>query len=276
MSQHNLIIFDYSGTLSIDAVLFSRPENLKKHLEESGLKDFGIDQPALFWDQLVNPTWIEGSTTPAGYKKVLEERLRAILYQNMSILSCVQISDAVSSFVNSYFYHSRIDRRWEDILHELSVHPSITVIIATDHYAEATGYIIQFLHELKIWAVPATKAFTMPQKGPFIIANSADMGIHKAEPRFWKILKTGLNMENIRHILMVDDFGYNEQEGDRYGDRHKVDARKEKTVRILESLFQADVQVVTLMIDGDDQEKDDLFGRRITEAALTIERFLIS
>ena len=247
-----------------------------KHLEESGLKDFGNDQPAIFWEQLVNPTWTEGSTTPAGYKKMLEERLRDILYQNMSILSCVQISDAVSSFVDRYFNHSRIDRRWEGVLQKLNVHPSITVIIATDHYAEATGYIIKFLHELEIQAVPATEAFTMPQKGPFIIANSADMGVHKAEPRFWEFLRAGLNMRDIHRILMVDDFGYNEQEGDLYGDRHKVDARKEKTVRILESVFQADVQVITLMIEGDDQEKDNLFGKRITEAALTIERFLVS
>jgi hypothetical protein len=276
MSLEKLIIFDYSGTLSRDAALFSRPDDLMKHFEESGLMDLGIDNPVMFWEKIVNPTWNEGSTTSTGYKKVMEERLRTILYQNMSIVSCGRISDAVSSFVDSYFDHSRIDRRWEPTLRRLQENPFIRTVIATDHYAEATGNIIKFLHELKIQAIAAKDAFTNHQKAFFIVANSADFGVHKADPRFWEIIKSGLNMADIHRMLIVDDFGGNEQKGDSYGERNNVEARREKTVRMLETAFQSEVQVIPFMIESGDLSQDEIYETLITGAAAIIERYLAS
>ena len=84
MLSEKLIIFDYSGTLSLEASLFARPDNLMKELEESGLKEFGIESPEIFWEQLVNPTWTEGSTTLVSYKKVLENQITATLFPNAS------------------------------------------------------------------------------------------------------------------------------------------------------------------------------------------------
>jgi hypothetical protein len=276
MSPEKLIVFDYSGTLSLAASLFARPDCLMKQLEESGLKEFGIDSPSIFWEQIVNPTWIEGSTTSAGYKKILENRISAILHQNMSILSCVKISDAVSAFVDRYLSHSRIDRRWESVLCKLNVHPSIKVIIATDHYAEATNTIIKFLDEFHIRAATAKEAFLNPQRASFVIANSADMGVHKANSRFWEILKSNLNMGAIRYILIIDDFGYNEQEGDRYGKRENVDIRKDRTVKMLESVFPAEVHVIPFMIEANDQGVDDIYGNLIKKTATVIDRYLAS
>ncbi len=276
MSSDKLIIFDYSGTLSRDAALFAAPDDLMKHLSESGLKDFGVDSPATFWEEIVNPTWTEGSTTSAGYKKVLEERLRTILYQHMSIICCVRISDAVSFFVDSYFNHSRIDRRWESTLRKLYGDPSIRTIIATDHYAEATGYIINFLRDFRIQAVAASEAFSQPRESSFIVANSADLGVHKADPRFWEILKSRMDMGGIRRILIVDDFGYNEQKGDRYAMRKQVDVRKEKTVRMLEAVFQAEIQVVPFMIDGGDLSRDEIYGNLIKSATAIVEQYMAS
>jgi len=116
MLPRKLIIFDYSGTLSLESTLFGRPDYLMKQLRNCGLINMGITSPSIFWEQIVNPTWVEGSTTQVGYKKVMEDRISAILYQNMSIVSCVKISDAASLFVDSYLSHSRIDGRWQPVL----------------------------------------------------------------------------------------------------------------------------------------------------------------
>jgi len=45
-----------------------------------------------------------------------------------------------------------------------------------------------------------------------IVANSADLGVHKADRRFWEILRKRLELDRLRHILLIDDFGVNEQE----------------------------------------------------------------
>ena len=109
MLARRLIIFDYSGTLSQESTLFGRSDYLMKQLKESGLTDLGVTSPSIFWEQIVNPTWVEGSTTRVGYKKVMEDRIRAILHQKVSTVNVVQISDAASLFVDSYLSHSRID-----------------------------------------------------------------------------------------------------------------------------------------------------------------------
>lgn len=274
MSSEKLIIFDYSGTLSLEASLFARPDNLMKELEESGLKEFGIESPEVFWEQFVNPTWTEGSTTPVGYKNILENQITATLFPNASITSRARISDAVSSFVDRYLDHSNIDCRWEPLLNKLNVNPSIKVLIATDHYGEATDCIIKFLTEFQIHATAAKHAFLNFNKSSVIVANSADIGFHKVDPRFWETLKLYLNMEGIQDIIIIDDFGYNEQKGDRYGERQKVEARKEKTVKMLESAFSAKVHVVPFMIEDNDLSQDDIYGKLITNAATTIERYL--
>ena len=274
MDTKKLIIFDYSGTLSIESTVFARPDYLMKHLSESGLMNLGIESPEMFWGEIVNPTWLEGSTTSAGYKKVIEDRISAILYKNMSTISGVTISDAASSFVDKYLNHSLIDHRWQPILHKLSGYLSIRAIIATDHYAEATGYIIRYLHECQIQAVAAKDAFTNPGHIPVVVACSADLGVHKADPRFWEILKAGLNMNDIINVLLIDDFGYNEQNGDSYGTREKVEQRKRDTARLLQEVFSSEVQTIPFMIEGNGREKDvdDL----IIKTSAIIERYLES
>jgi hypothetical protein len=272
MVPEKLIIFDYSGTLSLESTLFARPDYLMNHLIESGLMDLGISSPDIFWEQIVNPTWLEGSTTTAGYKKVIEDRISAICHKNMSIVSCDKISDAASSFVDSYLSHSRIDWRWQPILIKLGGHPSIRVIIATDHYAEATGYIVKYLKEFQVQAIAAKAASAAPDTSPVIVANSADLGVHKNKSRFWAILKAALNISAIRHILLIDDFGSNEQKGDSYGTGEKVEQRKCDTIRLLQGVFSAEVQVVHFMIDDNKREK--AFGVLIKQTSLILDRYL--
>ena len=276
MQPEKLIIFDYSGTLSLESTFFAGPDNLMKRLEESGLKDLGIDSPGIFWEEIVNATWTEGSTTSAGYKKVMEKRISALLHKSASIVPRARISTAVSFFVDSYLSHSTIDSRWEHVLQKLNEPPSARVIIATDHYAEATGYIINFLTEFNVRAAAAKEAFLNPSEASFIVANSADMGAYKADPQFWEILKTGLKLEAIRNILIIDDFGCNEQKGDSYGERQKVEMRKLETVRMLKTVFPAEVSAVPFMVEDNSQGKEEAFGNLIKETAVIIDRFLIS
>ncbi|HYA12955.1 MAG TPA: hypothetical protein VEF33_01325 [Syntrophales bacterium] len=272
MASDKVIIFDYSGTLSLESTLFAKPDHLMKQLAESGLKGMGITSPDIFWREIVDPTWQKGSTTPVGYKKVIENRINSILSQNISDISYANISDAASSFVDSYLNHSRIDRRWQPILSKLGKHPSIRVIIATDHYAEATGYIIKFLREFKIQATAAKDAFAASGTASVVVANSADLGVHKADRRFWEILKTGLNMGDIRQILLIDDFGSNEQKGDSYGIRERVEQRKHDTAKMLQKVFSAEVEAFPFMIENNGG--DNAFGELIKQAAVIIDRYL--
>lgn len=278
-----LIILDYSGTLSRDAVLFAQPEYLMKHLKASGLKDMGIDNPEKYWEHLVNPSWVDGSTTSLGYKKVLETSLRTSMIQNSISIKGIEettevaqrhIADAVSLFVDSYLKNSCIDKRWEPILYKLQQFQSIRTIIATDHYAEATGLIIHCLEEFQIPAIPAREEDKFSQATSFIVANSADLGVHKADRRFWEILKSNPKMQNIRNILLIDDFGYHEQKGDRYGDFSNVKNRKENTVAILKWLFPADIEVFSFMTSDGQLTNDEIYGNLVMNVAARIESFL--
>ena len=272
MFPKKLIIFDYSGTLSLESTLFGRPDYLMKQLKESGLMDLGVTSPSIFWEQIVNPTWVEGSTTQAGYKKVMEDRISAILYQNMSIVSCVKISDAASLFVDTYLSNSRIEGRWQPVLDKFNRHPSVRAIIATDHYAEATDYILQFLKELHIQAVPARVAMSTTGSTSVIVANSADLGFHKDDLRFWEILRNGLNLDEVRHILLIDDFGCNEQKENSYSTPEKVEQRKRDTVRLLQEVFSAEVQAIPFIIEDDERGKD--FSDLVTHTSAMIDRYL--
>jgi hypothetical protein len=272
MLPQNLIIFDYSGTLSPESTLFGRPDYLMKQLKESGLTDLGVTSPRIFWEQIVNPTWVEGSTTQVGYKKLIEDKISAILYQNMSIVSNAKISDATSLFVDSYLGHSRIDGRWQPVLEKFNSYPSVRAIIATDHYAEATGYILKFLEKLYIQAVAARAAMAAPGSKAVIVANSADLGFHKDNLRFWEILKNGLYMGGVRRILLIDDFGCNEAKGNSYSAAEKVDQRKRVTVRLLQEIFSVEVQVVPFIIEDYKNEQD--ISDLITKTSAIIDSYL--
>ena len=274
MSPEKMILFDYSGTLSLEAPLFAGPDFLMQQLEECGLRDFGIDSPHIFWDKIVNPTWVEGSTTTAGYKKVLQDAIIATLHPDIAIHQRAGLADAVAAFVDRYLRHSRIDPRWKPVLRRIDAHPSVKAVIATDHYAEATGAIIKFLGEWQIKAVTVTEATLDPQAASFIIANSADMGVHKADPRFWQILKTSLRLDAMRRILIIDDFGYNEQSADNYSNQHKVDARMKETVMTLEAVFSATIEVFPVMIGTDVRGRNVRLENLIEDTAAAIERYL--
>ncbi|PKN71526.1 MAG: hypothetical protein CVU54_00440 [Deltaproteobacteria bacterium HGW-Deltaproteobacteria-12] len=257
---NKLIVFDYSGTLSLEAAVFSSPDNLIRHLQDSGLFKLGVNSAALFWS-IVNSTWSKGSTTPLGYKAVMRERI-AELFPDNAVVKQPEISWAAANFVEAYLGHSKIDEQWRLILEKLSLDESVTVIIATDHYAEATGAIIKNLAQ---WDIPA-----MPLKAyvqGIVVANSADIGRHKAEPLFWQTVKNALRHDYTR-ILLIDDFGQNEQQGDDYGGSAEVNKRRQRTVQVLRAVFAADVESIAFAL------RDEYGSRLIAETSATIDQFL--
>lgn len=255
-----LIIFDYSGALSIEAAEFSRSDNLIRHLQRSGMFALGVDSASLFWS-IVNATWLKGSTTRAGYKSVMQERI-AELFPGNAPVKKAEISRSVANFVDSYFGHFRIDERWRFILEKLSSDKSVKVIIATDHYAEATNAIIKHLGQWNIRAVP----LTADGRSNFLVANSADMGMHKDQQQFWQTVKNVLR-QNYNRILLIDDFGQNEQQGDAYGDSIKVNERTQMTVNILSSVFAADVESISFAV------RDENISVLIAETSEKIDQF---
>ncbi|MHB8910169.1 MAG: HAD family hydrolase [Syntrophales bacterium] len=291
-SSGKLIIFDYSGTLSLEAPRFARPESLMRALAESGLAGVGVTNTEIFWEGIITPTWIEGSTTSAGYKRVMAERIAALRLAPGT--SAGEIEAAASRFVESYLDHSRIDTRWRPLLERLRQHPKIGVVIATDHYAEATGKIID---NLSAWKIPAENICSslpprdraadtgilpgdgmrteLPCHHPFFVANSADIGTWKEESRFWKIVKDERFPERIAKLLIIDDFGFNEETDDRYGgEPAKIARRQERTRESLLKAFQVKAEIVPFFCEGERRHDDGAFTQLITETALHIDRFL--
>ena len=272
-AEKMLVIFDYSGTLSLEAPRFGQPANLVRALAESGLFSLGVTTPEIFWEEIVGPTWIEGSTTAIGYKRVMAERIEALGLAPGA--TGAEIAAAASRFVDHYLDHSRIDPHWRPLLEKLTGYPGAAVVIATDHYAEATETIIRYLHS---WDIPAQKAKERVggNRGLslFSVANSADIGFWKADRRFWEVLKSRFSLETVRSVLIIDDFGFNEEQGDSYGEWAKIEARQEKTFTVLGGVFQAGVAVIPFFLKG--REQEDAPALRIAETGGRIGQFLNS
>ncbi|MCE5265529.1 MAG: hypothetical protein LLG97_18615 [Deltaproteobacteria bacterium] len=267
-----LVIFDYSGTLSLEAPRFGRTENLLRALAESGLADLGVSTPEIFWGEIVAPTWTAGSTTGIGYKRVMAERIVA-LGMGRGENGCA-VTAATSRFVDSYLDHSGVDPGWRDILTELASDPAVAVVIATDHYAEATGAIVR---HLGVWEIPARKAgpeTVGDNRHPFVIANSADVGFWKADRCFWDALCRDPLLGKIRSLLIVDDFGFNEEQGDRYAEREKVAAREEMTRNVLREAFGATPVVIPFFLEGAERDPAGNAGPQIEETSRQIRSFL--
>jgi hypothetical protein len=142
-----------------------------------------------------------------------------------------EIAAAASRFVDRYLDHSRIDPGWRPILENLSVHPGTVLVIATDHYAEATETIIRYLHS---WNLKARKAE----------AGGGEMG--------WLSLFSVAN--SVRSALIIDDFGFNEEQGDSDGEWAGVAARQEKTLNVLGEVFHA-ARVIPFLLKGGERER---------------------
>ena len=271
-SPEKLVIFDYSGTLSLEAPRFTRAVNLLSALAESGLAKLGVATPEAFWGKIVGPTWTGGSTTAIGYKRVMAQRIEALGLAPDAKRE--EIAATSSRFVDLYLAHSRIDPLWRPMLENLAGNPGAYVVIATDHYAEATEAIIL---NLRFWNIPAWKAGEVAEPCfPFFIANSADIGFWKADRRFWKTVKLQLAITAIRSVLIIDDFGFNEEQGDNYGERDRVEARRKETAASLQEIFQTSLTVIPFFLKSGERDREEAGAQRIAETIRQIDHFLNS
>jgi hypothetical protein len=321
MPSDRLIVFDYSGTLSLAAPRFAWPDNLVRTLAETGLADLGVATPEVFWNEIVGPTWVAGSTTQAGYGKVMAERIAAL--RPTPAAEQERIGTAAARFVAAYLKESPIDPRWRPLLHRLAGEGSSRQVIATDHYAEATAAIVGHLQALDIQATalswtggtsappPVAGSAEQPvplRKGPpdrpptfrsasppgdtgfpsirpdrrpaaggenrFFVANSADLGVWKSDRRFWETLKAQLPGAPSRGVLMLDDFGLNEEQGDTYGEVQKAASRQQETLAVLRAVFGTPVEIFPFVLQGQAGRKGAAGRELIAAAAERIERFL--
>ncbi len=240
MQPVTVVIFDYSGTLSLEAVRFGTPGILSCHLEKSGLAGLGIDTPERYWQTVVNPTWPQASITPAGFASMAAACIRKTAPPNIAI---EVIQAAVSKFVQAYLQHGSIDERWHPLLAEIQRMPDMLGLIATDHYAEATSAIRTHLAALDINAVPAGQQ-KYKDTAAFRIANSADIGSLKGNRQFWIALKKACRFEQVKAVVLVDDFGSNEQTGSDYARSRQISQRQATTRKALGRAFGVEPQIL--------------------------------
>jgi hypothetical protein len=264
-----LVILDYSGTLSMGSVLFASPSRLSAELERCRLKGLGVSTCETFWEIVVNPTWHEGSTTRAGYKEVMKKALHEAFDLDPSV-----VSPAAERFVDAYMAASIIDPSWKPVLEKLKAHPGVETVVASDHYAEATDAILSSFSEMNIEASALREPVLNIRDASFIIANSADIGFHKDDPRFWEAVKVRVLPEKASEVLIVDDFGANEQAGNSYALREKIKARIRQTEDALEEVFQVRVDVFPFILKDGCPEDDTLYRNLVGEASKRIEQFL--
>ncbi len=246
-----IIVFDYSGTLSLEAVAFAQDDVLKRQLYLSGLADFGVDSPEIFWSGIVNPTWEAGSRSPIGYRRLIVGKISKEWTANRKDSSLDALDRAAGSFVARYFSHSPIDPAWRPLLRELYQHPLITAVVATDHYAEATEAIKDQFQDMQIKAV-SLMARDAASRGCFFIANSADLGYRKDEEEFWVVVRKQVHWTPPDRLLLIDDFGANEAAGDHYGQEAKVTARRQSTTEVLKKVFAGRAEIMPFILSGDE------------------------
>jgi len=248
------VVFDYSGTLSLDAVAFSQPASLAGELYRSGLADFGIAAPDTFWNRIVNPTWEEGSRGAAGYRRLLVREISAGWNREMRASSLAALERAAAVFVARYLSSSRLHPAWRPLLNSLYEHPLAAVVVATDHYAEATAAIQHHLESSGMKALPLGAAAA--ERGIYI-ANSADLGFHKDQLEFWQRLQRVVGAESPEKILLIDDFGGNETPGDQYGQQERVAARQRQTAALLEKVFCGRAKIIPFILAGAEEREQE-------------------
>ncbi|HAJ27343.1 MAG TPA: hypothetical protein DCG53_08910 [Syntrophus sp. (in: bacteria)] len=281
------IVFDYSGTLSLEAVAFGKSDALERQLHLSGLADFGVASPDIFWNTIVNPTWEKGSRTPIGYRRLMVDKISEELTARRKDSSLADLDRAAGIFVGQYFSHSPIDPSWRPLLRELYNHPRITNVVATDHYAEATEAIKDQFRDMQMKAVslPAgggakvrdkigSASVTTDSKSCFFVANSADLGYHKDEEEFWVRVREETGWTPGDRLLLVDDFGANEIGGDLYGQEARVAKRWQGTKDLLTKVFAGRVEVVPFVLSGDETSGNGEAHLLIGKIAVSIRESL--
>lgn len=257
-----LAVVDFSGTLSLGAVEFATPGRLGVELRRSGLAELGIATPEVFWDALVNPTWEPGSTTGIGYVDVLTDAAVGHLAGRRDI-DRATLRAAVQRFADGYFAASTIMPAWWPWLRRLWELPATAVVVATDHYAEATDRVAE---QIVATGLPAAPLEAAEARTAILVANSADIGHHKRSRPFWDAVAAVVG--RVGCVAAIDDFGANEPGADAYADRELVEQRRRAVTTLLAGVFEAPVVICPFAVpdDGDPTPAVDRAGGRAVAA----------
>ena len=267
-----LVIFDFSGTLSIQSVVFGTEENLTQALKESGLWELGLNSTDRFWNEVVNPTWTQGSTTSIGYEKLLTNQISRILQ-----LPLETVASQVSAFARKYFQSFEVYPAWKEVFEEMNQHPGCLILIATDHYAEATGWIIRKLQARGLAAASVfTDSIQQTELFSIWIANSSDVGYPKASREFWLILKQRLSLHSVSLVMVVDDFGFNEQPKDDYSSQEKVRIRQTRQEKILNAVFNCPVRVFKFFMPDKNWQDWQTVEQQYRQLIFQVKKFLVA
>jgi hypothetical protein len=110
-------------------------------------------------------------------------------------------------------------------------------------------------------------------ENPFVVANSSDIGAHKSERQYWITVKAALQPAQFHHILLIDDFGLNEQAEDLYGTRQAANERKKAIILLLQDIFSVDIVAIPFGLDEPPQNSRMLSAEDIDKRySLMIER----
>ncbi len=239
IEKNLLIIIDYSGTLSLSTCLFGTDKYLIDAFKTSGLWDLGVKNINFFWKDLISSTWDEGATTSIGYNMLLSKKLIELKFRDEK-----KIIQACQSFTELYLQNSNIENEWFPILRSWQKNPLIMILIVTDHYIEMTQHISSQLDIFGLNNIALDKNLSsylthksVSSDNSIIIANSANLGCLKQSMLFWNQIKACLSQYEFEQLLILDDFGYNENINDEYSQNDKIQKRKDKILDIITHYF---------------------------------------
>lgn len=252
------VILDYSGTICTEAPRLAIPERLDKALEKSGLKDMGLDVFS-YWSKVVFPFWEQAKTG----KLSLADCIKKALAEGVNHRSSVCAQRFVSIFMSKLFPH----KEWVDVLKRF-IEKSIKVIIATEHYQEATEAIQTHLIENSILSA------IYPHKAQCTIVCSASVGYGKKEREFWDAVKDAAGKSE--RIIYADDFNLNEAEFVFEKHREKNAHLKEMihdTSIFLANMGAKEIELFPFVLEnifGNDAELDAELAQRIGAIEKTV------
>ena len=220
-----IIALDYSGTLSAGAVAFGRAERLLSALSHSGLADFGIDTPERYWQGVVVPSWLTASVTRYPFARTIVDQVAALAPATAKPPADA-LNAAADRFVAAYLSASGISPPWQPVLRRLCRLNNARVVVATDHYCDATGAIIDHLAAMGLSAAAIEDSAN--RQCDVCVANSADLGCHKITPEYWQRVSS-LSAPEAETVVLVDDFGGAESDVAGYAAASAVSHRRRRT-----------------------------------------------
>jgi hypothetical protein len=204
---------------------------------------------------------------------VLADRLKQVFSWHEDHPAAREATAAVGRLLGSYRRHSTIDPAWRSGIAGILGRGDTDVVVATDHYAEFTEHIVGELRALGLAAAPALEARPDDR---VLVANSADLGCHKATPGFWERLKGTQRRATTAAVVVVDDFGLNEQPLDAYAAPAKARERLNDSAEILRRTYAARVLVFPFFLDRGHDASSEALRHRYHALIERAEAFVLS